>query len=54
MFRKTNESDARAKLNALDRSLATIEFSMDGMILDANQNFLSVVGYSLDEIRGKH
>ena len=54
MFRKTKQSDAQAKLDALDRSLATIEFAMDGTILDANQNFLSAVGYGLDEIRGKH
>ena len=54
MFRKAKQSDAQAKLDALDRSLATIEFAMDGTILDANQNFLSAVGYGLDEIRGKH
>ena len=54
MFRKTLPSEAQAKLNALDRSLATIEFSTTGVILDANPNFLSVVGYSLDEIKGKH
>ena len=54
MFRKPKHSDAQAKLEALDRSLATIEFSMDGLILDANQNFLSAVGYALDEIKGKH
>ena len=54
MFRKTRQNDAQAKLNALDRSLATIEFSMDGIILDANENFLSVVGYSIEDIRGKH
>ncbi|WP_238257705.1 methyl-accepting chemotaxis protein, partial [Methylorubrum podarium] len=54
MFRKSKPSDAQAKLDALDRSLATIEFSMDGTILDANQNFLAAVGYGLDEIRGKH
>ena len=54
MFRKTKQSDAQAKLDALDRSLATIEFAMDGTILDANLNFLSAVGYALEEIKGKH
>jgi methyl-accepting chemotaxis protein len=43
-----------AKLAALDKSQATIEFDLDGTILSANQNFLAVMGYSLDEIRGKH
>jgi methyl-accepting chemotaxis protein len=45
---------AAATLAALDRSLATIEFDPDGTILTANQNFLTVVGYSLDEIVGRH
>ena len=56
MFRKptAHKTGAQAKLDALDRSLATIEFTMDGTILAANKNFLDVVGYSLDEIRGKH
>lgn len=41
-------------LQALDRSMATIEFAPDGTILDANDNFLHTVGYSLAEIKGKH
>ena len=41
-------------LAALDKSQATIEFQMDGTIITANQNFLSVLGYSLNEIQGKH
>jgi methyl-accepting chemotaxis protein len=46
--------DRIAKLAALDRSQAVIEFAMDGTILNANRNFLDVVGYSLDEIKGRH
>lgn len=41
-------------LTALDKAQATIEFTTDGKILTANQNFLMTVGYSLDEIRGQH
>jgi methyl-accepting chemotaxis protein len=41
-------------VDAIRRSQAVIEFSLDGQILDANENFLSALGYSLDEIRGKH
>jgi methyl-accepting chemotaxis protein len=47
-------AEQRAILAALDRSTAVIEFSPDGTILTANANFLNTVGYSLDEIRGKH
>ena len=42
------------KLEALNRSQAVIEFEMDGTIITANDNFLSVMGYSLEEIQGKH
>lgn len=45
---------ALAMSEAIKRSQAVIEFSSDGMILTANKNFLDVMGYSLDEIRGKH
>ena len=31
-----------------------IEFQMDGTILNANDNFLHAVGYTLDEIKGRH
>lgn len=43
-----------AKLSALDKSLATIEFDMDGVILHANPNFLAAMGYELDEVVGQH
>ena len=46
--------DSAAKLAALDKSQATIEFAMDGTILTANANFLKAMGYTLDEIKGKH
>ncbi|MEW9799460.1 methyl-accepting chemotaxis protein [Alteromonas sp. CYL-A6] len=41
-------------LDALDRSQAVIEFTPDGHIVTANENFLSTMGYSLEEIVGKH
>ncbi|MDP3293850.1 MAG: methyl-accepting chemotaxis protein [Nevskia sp.] len=47
-------AEARAKLAAIGRAQAVIEFTLDGRILDANENFLATVGYSLDEIRGQH
>jgi methyl-accepting chemotaxis protein len=39
---------------AIDTSQAVIEFKLDGTIVTANRNFLDAIGYSLDEIRGKH
>jgi methyl-accepting chemotaxis protein len=46
--------DARARLAALDRVQAIIEFGLDGRILHANDNFLRTVGYTLAEIKGQH
>ncbi|MDO9383794.1 MAG: PAS domain-containing methyl-accepting chemotaxis protein [Hyphomicrobiaceae bacterium] len=46
--------DLQAKIDALDKSQAVIEFSTDGTILTANANFLGAVGYSLAEIQNKH
>lgn len=45
---------ALAQAAALDKSQAVIEFKLDGTIITANQNMLDTVGYTLDEIRGKH
>ena len=48
------ESEANAKLGAIDRSMAVIEFNLDGTIITANDNFLQRMGYSLAQIQGKH
>jgi methyl-accepting chemotaxis protein len=47
-------SASAAKLEALSRAMAIIEFKLDGTIVTANENFLATVGYSLDEIKGRH
>lgn len=44
----------RGQMAAINRVQAVIEFALDGTILNANQNFLEAMGYSLDEVRGKH
>jgi len=46
--------ELRSMLAAVDRSQAVIQFDLDGTIRDANRNFLSVVGYDLNEIVGRH
>ena len=40
--------------NAISRSQAVIEFSLDGTIITANENFLKTLGYTLNEIQGRH
>ncbi len=51
----TKESvDLRSQMHAIRKTQAVIEFTLDGTILDANDNFLQTVGYSRDEVVGKH
>lgn len=42
------------KINAVNQYLPTIEFTSDGHILGANKLFLDIIGYSNDEVEGKH
>jgi methyl-accepting chemotaxis protein len=51
---KAEYADLTGKVQAIGRSQAVIEFNMDGTIITANDNFLKTLGYSLDEIKGKH
>ncbi len=46
--------DRNALSTALNRSLAVIEFDPTGVILTANENFLSTIGYPLKDIVGQH
>ncbi len=51
---KIHSMEDAGKIAAISRAQAVIEFNMDGTIVTANENFLGAVGYSLDEIQGKH
>lgn len=52
LFRR-DQADTQT-LAAIDKSQAVIEFTPDGMIIRANDNFLEALGYSLEEITGQH
>ena len=52
--RKKQSIEDAGKMLAIGRAQAVIEFEMDGTIIDANQNFLNALGYTLAEIAGKH
>ncbi len=41
-------------LAAINKAQAVIEFTVDGKVQNANENFLKTLGYTLDEIRGQH
>ena len=52
--RKIARAEADGQLAAINRSQAVIEFEPDGTIITANDNFLKTLGYSLEELQGKH
>ncbi len=57
MFNLRNQAkvqSALAQAEAINKSQAVIEFKLDGTIVTANPNFLGAMGYTLDEIKGKH
>ncbi|HEY2822204.1 MAG TPA: PAS domain S-box protein [Candidatus Acidoferrum sp.] len=51
---KLTAADAAGQIAAIGKSQAVIEFRMDGSIVEANENFLRVMGYMADEVKGKH
>ena len=51
---KLQTAEYEGKVEAINRSQAVIEFNLDGTVICANENFLRIFGYSLDEIVGKH
>ncbi len=51
---KLAQGNSEGQLAAISKSQGVIEFGLDGRVLEANQNFLEVVGYRIDEIRGQH
>ena len=51
---KLKSIETENRLEAIERSQATIEFDLDGNVLTANHNFLAVMGYTLREIVGQH
>lgn len=51
---KMKTAEYEGKINAINRAQAVIEFTLDGTITMANENFLKTLGYSMEEIKGKH
>jgi methyl-accepting chemotaxis protein len=51
---KTQSADYEGQIAAIGKAQAVIEFGLDGKIINANDNFLKVLGYTLDEIKGRH
>jgi methyl-accepting chemotaxis protein len=52
--KKRERLDAEGKIRAINKAQAVIEFDMAGKVLTANENFLKLTGYQLEEIQGRH
>ncbi len=48
------QADVNGQIDAINKAQAVIQFSLDGRILEANENFCNALGYSLNEIKGQH
>jgi methyl-accepting chemotaxis protein len=46
-------ADHAGQLNAISMSQIVVEFTLEGEVLSANENFLNLVGYRADEVRGQ-
>ena len=50
---KLQNADHEGQIAAISKAQAAIEFTMDGAVITANENFLKALGYTLEEIKGK-
>ncbi len=50
---KQRAADHQGKIEAISRAQAIVEFDLEGIILDANPRFLDLMGYGIEELRGK-
>lgn len=59
MFKRSRAQEAadrfdKTVLDMIDKTQATIRFNSDGTIVTANENFLNTLGYTLEEVVGRH
>jgi methyl-accepting chemotaxis protein len=47
-------ADFSGQIEAVNKAQAVIEFTLDGKVLRANENFLNTVGYLATELAGQH
>lgn len=51
--RTAESTEYKGLIVALERSMAVVEFDLNGKVLRANDNFLKTLGYSADQLVGK-
>ncbi len=51
---KARSAELAGLVNAMRKAQAVVEFDMDGLLIDANENFLDLMGYTVEDVRGEH
>jgi methyl-accepting chemotaxis protein len=51
---KVRSAEYCSLVNAIGKAQAVVEFDMDGLLLTANENFLDLLDYALDDVQGEH
>jgi methyl-accepting chemotaxis protein len=51
---RMRNAEYEGKVSAIGKAQAVIEFDMQGHVLNANENFLAVMGYCIEDIQGEH
>jgi len=51
---KARSVELSGVVDAMRKAQAVVEFDMDGLLTDANENFLELMGYAIDDVRGEH
>jgi methyl-accepting chemotaxis protein len=54
LARDQKDADSRGQIAAINRAQAVVEFDLDGKVLNINDNFAQTMGYTRDEVVGKH
>ncbi len=47
-------ANAKGQIEAISKAQAVIEFTVDGHVIAANENFLKMMGYAFNEVKGQH
>jgi len=51
---KTRTAELAGLVEAMRKAQAVVEFDMEGVLIGANENFLDLMGYALEDVRGEH
>ncbi len=47
-------ADLSSTMAGINRALAVADFALDGTVINANQSYLDMMGYTLEDIKGRH